>query len=128
MNQRHIIQTGNSTKPSVLARAMENSPTGTNTAFTGVLVALMLFLLAASSAWAQQAVRSGFTQVRATVSVGTTNMVFLSGPNFTNSTTVNLLNGVTNVNFTVSGLPPSATAILVDVNTNALPSTTQDTN
>src|SRR5690348_13424034 len=84
---------------------------------------LTLCVLGNLSVWAQS-FRSQFTQVRATVPVGFTNVTVLGGP----TNTVILTDGATNANFDVSGLPAGAAAVFVDAYGNSLPSTTQSTN
>src|SRR6185312_4136665 len=82
-------------------------------------------LLAVSSASAQD-IRFAFQQERVTVPVNTTTSMLISKvPNSNNSI---LLNGVTNANFDISGLPAGASAILTDINGNPLTNTTQTTN
>ena len=74
-----------------------------------------------------QAFRSQFTQVRATVPVGSTNTTILGGSYYTNNTVI-LVNGVTNANFDVTGLPAGAAATFMDGFGNPLPFATQSTN
>lgn len=85
---------------------------------------LSLCILAGLSASAQPAFRSQFTQVRATVPVNSTNLTVLGGP----TNTVILVNGAASANFSVSGLPAGAAAVLLDGYGNPLTSTTQSTN
>ena len=74
-----------------------------------------------------QAFRSQFTQIRATVPVGSTNITVLGGSYYTNNTVI-LVNGAASANFDVSGLPAGASAVLTDGYGNPLTSTTQSTN
>ena len=97
---------------------------------------VLVGILTAPSARAQ-AIRFQFNQLRATVPVNSTSVTLLGiSPNTNNSVVlVNFVapdlsytNKVTNVVFSVSGLPANASAVFVDGNGNALPSTTQSTN
>jgi autotransporter-associated beta strand protein len=94
--------------------------------FSCAIVIFTLSLLAISSASAQ-GIRSQFQQVRVTVPVNTTNSSVIADNPLTNNTVV-LVNGATNANFDVSGLPPGASAVLTDTNGNPLLSTDQSTN
>jgi autotransporter-associated beta strand protein len=89
-------------------------------------VVFAMSLLAISSAHAQ-GIRSQFAQIRATVSVNSTNVSIL-GNNPVGNNTVLLVGGVTNANFDISGLPAGASATLTDTNGNTLTSIDQSTN
>ena len=92
----------------------------------GAIMTVAAGLLAVSSAQAQ-GIRFQFQQVRVTVPVNsTTTSVIEDNP--ANTTTVVLVNGATNANFDVSGLPAGASATLTDTSGNPLTSTTQSTN
>jgi autotransporter-associated beta strand protein len=84
------------------------------------------FVLAGSSANAQ-AFRFQYPQVRVTVAVGSSNSTVIAGFPITNNTVI-LVNGASNANFSVSGLPAGASVVLTDGNANALTATTQSTN
>jgi autotransporter-associated beta strand protein len=90
-----------------------------------LILTVAVGLLTVSSARAQD-IRFAFQQERVTVPVNTTTSMLISNvPNSNNSI---LLNGVTNANFDISGLPAGASAILTDTNGNPLTSTIQTTN
>jgi len=74
-----------------------------------------------------QAFRSQFTQIRATVPVNSTNVTILGGSYYTNNTVI-LVNGATNANFDITGLPAGAAAVLTDGFGNPMTSTTKSTN
>jgi autotransporter-associated beta strand protein len=90
------------------------------------LLAALVGVVSALPASAQ-GIRFQFNQLRATVSVGSTNNPTLGANPNTNNTVV-LVNGCTNASFDLSGLPAGVFAALVDASGNALPSTTRSTN
>ncbi len=92
-----------------------------------LLAAALIACFLADFSASAQAFRSQFTQVRATVPVGSTNSTILGGSYYTNNTVI-LVNGATNANFDISGLPAGAGVVFMDGYGNLLPSTTQSTN
>ncbi|HEY1661629.1 MAG TPA: autotransporter-associated beta strand repeat-containing protein [Verrucomicrobiae bacterium] len=84
------------------------------------LLALMAFC-ATASAQTAAAVRFTFVQDRITVPLNSSNVTSITN-------TLQLVSAASNANFTVTGLPAGATAVLTDTNGNALISTTDNTN
>jgi autotransporter-associated beta strand protein len=99
---------------------------GAKQMFNCATIFLAMTLLAMSSASAQ-GIRFQFQQVRVTVPVNSTTTSVISNSPPTNNTVV-LVNGATNANFDISGLPAGASAVLTDTNGNPLTSITDSTN
>ena len=82
-----------------------------------LLIAIIAVILSAPSAHAQAAYRFQGTQVRVTVPVSSTNST-----SFTNQ--ISFVNGATNADLTVTGLPVGAEAVLTDAASNVVSSIT----
>jgi autotransporter-associated beta strand protein len=117
MNTRQTNKTANSSLNKILVQAAKRKSAGY------FFLSIFLLMTLGHSAMAQStaAVRFTFAQDRFTVPLNSSNVTSITN-------TLQLVNIASNANFSVSGLPPGATAVLTDTNGNPLLSTTGGTN
>ncbi|HEY3761665.1 MAG TPA: autotransporter-associated beta strand repeat-containing protein [Verrucomicrobiae bacterium] len=117
MNTRQTIETTNSSLNETLARATKLKSAGY------FFLSFFLLMMLGQSALAQStaAVRFTFVQDRFTVPLNSSNVTSVTN-------VLQLVNAASNANFTVTGLPAGATAVLTDTNGNAELSTAESTN
>src|ERR1700722_10837934 len=117
MNTRQTHKTANSSLNKILVQGAKRKSAGY------FFLSIFLLMTLGHSAMAQStaAVRFTFAQDRFTVPLNSSNVTSITN-------TLQLVNIASNANFSVSGLPPGATAVLTDTNGNPLLSTTGGSN
>src|SRR5215469_9402664 len=117
MKTRQIIETINSSLNKTPVTAAKRKSAGY------LFLSIFLLMILGHSALAQSAaaVRFTFVQDRITVPLNSSNVTSITN-------VLQLVNAASNANFTVTGLPAGATAVLTDTNGNAELSTDSSTN